>query len=112
MPEKQHCKICGGMRGAFCHNKQILCEGCATPVASCHISDDLLRKINRKPRCPNCRSTFSEEIEKDRYCCKTCDTTFEAPDMGYVDDRPENNAMKNEAYAQANVIRKLRHGGR
>ena len=112
MPEKQHCKICGGMRAAFRDGRALRCEGCGTPVANCHISDSLLQKISRKLCCPNCRSQYGEEIEPGRYTCKTCDVTYEAPDFDFVRVDPVQNAEKNEAYIAANTIRKLRHGGR
>ena len=112
MAEKQHCKICGGMRAAILTKDGMRCVGCDGDTRKCHISDSLLQKISRKLCCPNCRSQYGEEVEPGRYSCKTCDVTYEAPDFDFVRVDPVQNAEKNAAYVAANTIRKLRHGGR
>lgn len=52
----------------------------------------------KKPvvKCPKCRSSNGDEFEKDRFCCQTCGAVYEAMDQGFLDDRPEQNAMKKE----------------
>lgn len=112
MTEKRHCKICGGRRDSFSDGRVTRCVGCGTPVGNCHLAEDLFKRINRKLCCPNCRSPYGDPIDEERFCCKTCDTVYEAPDFNFVDSRPEENAMKQEAYQQANTERRRRHGGR
>lgn len=46
--------------------------------------------------CPRCRSSRATEVEKNRHLCETCGGVFEAVEHGFVDDRPEQNAMKKE----------------
>lgn len=86
------CRFCNGQRRV---NSKKQCEGCGMPVANAMLPESNRTKV-KKPMCPRCRSSHSTEREKGRYNCETCGGVFEAADMGYVDDRPEQNAIKKE----------------
>lgn len=72
------------------------CSGCGMPVANAFVPESTLAKQRSKPKCPSCRSNNATVLEADRWMCATCGSIYETPDMGYVDDRPEQNAMKKE----------------
>ena len=110
MPEKQHCKICGGKRSSYRDGKVLRCEGCGMPVGNCHITNEQLQKTKSRLSCPQCRSPHAEHIELGRFSCSTCGTVYELPDHGFIDDRPEQNAMKKERQSESSVTRMLRHG--
>lgn len=87
------CRFCVGPRGV---NSAKQCEGCGMPVANANVPESVRKQNKLRLKCPKCRGTHIREIEADRYCCETCDSVFEAADTGFVDDRPEQNAMKKE----------------
>lgn len=85
------CRFCNGVRNVNSVNQ---CEGCGMPAANAIAPNR--KKPVAKPMCPRCRSAHSSELEKDRFLCETCGGVFEQVDQGFLDDRPEQNAMKKE----------------
>ncbi len=77
-------------------NSKNQCVGCGMPAANAVVPESTRKKQKMRLKCPQCRSVVAEEIEKDRFCCNTCGAVYEAMDQGFVDDRPEQNAMKKE----------------
>ena len=108
--KKKHCRICNGRRGETELGRNVVCEGCATPVANCHITDVQLSRTKTRLVCPMCRGTRADHIELGRFCCTTCGTQYELLEQEFLDDRPDVNLEKKEAHAAANVKRILRHG--
>lgn len=50
--------------------------------------------------CPRCSKEFRADIavSDSRYVCPACGDLFEATEQTYIDDRPEINAQRIEAY--------------
>ncbi len=90
---KGFCRFCQGMRSA---NAGRQCDGCGMPIANAFLSDSSRKKSKLRLKCPQCRSTNADEVEKDPFLCNTCGSVFEAVDQSFVDTRPEQNAMKKE----------------
>ena len=86
--KKHRCRICNGDRP---HNG-LHCQGCGTEIVKCKPT-----KTKRIVDCPGCgnRGPF-RELEAGRYHCTKCTATFEGADVGYLDDRPDVNAEKQE----------------
>ena len=87
------CRFCNGSRHV---NALKQCDGCGMPAANANVPESVRKQKTLRLKCPKCRGNHIREIEADRFNCETCDAVFEAADMGYVDDRPEINAMKKE----------------
>ena len=85
------CRICRKVRRVF-HG---LCDGCGHPVAN--IEAKPRKPAFRIPVCPVCHCTNRQELEPGRFCCVKCLAVFEPVEQFYVDDRPLQNAMKQEA---------------
>lgn len=81
------CRFCNGTRDA----NDSMCLGCGSPIANARRTVKV-RKAE-KP-CPECNSRNSSVIDDHRFMCRDCGGTFENEDFGFVDDRPEINAMK------------------
>lgn len=85
------CRFCRGVREV---NAARQCVGCGMPAGNAMVPVSKPRKS--RPMCPRCRSSNTTEKERDRYSCETCGGTFEPLEQTFVDDRPEQNAMKRE----------------
>lgn len=72
-----------------------LCSSCGHPQKA---SYEPVRRESAGMICPACHSSRKTETEPGRYRCLECSSVYERPDTGYVDDRPEQNAIKNEAH--------------
>lgn len=91
MTSTLNCRYCRGLRPTS-HG---VCLGCGAPVERAELQ---LRRRTRKPRkCPKCGSgKYEETRDEGRFECRSCSSVFEDADFGFVDDRPEVNAMKKE----------------
>ena len=90
MTTRIHCRFCGGARPTGSGR----CLGCGAPVANAELKP---RKRSRPPRrCPRCGSNRHRERHDNTFECSACSAVFEDADFGFVDDRPEVNAMKKE----------------
>ncbi len=94
MPNKQHCRICRRQR-LFQFG---LCTSCGHPASASY--EPKPKDSANQLRCPSCGSSRKTEQEKGRYRCLECSGIYERPDLGYVDDRPVENAIRNEAREQ------------
>lgn len=89
------CRYCNGLRSVTIVQAKRLCEGCGSHAANAEVPESSRQK-KPKPQCPKCRSYRVTEVEAKRFLCELCNAVFEALDYGFVDDRPEQNAMKKE----------------
>jgi hypothetical protein len=97
------CRFCNGDRY---HNEKI-CLGCGMPVAQCKP----VVKEPRKKHCPCCNNQGPHiNIAFERYRCRGCGVIMENQDFGFIDDRPERNAVKKEE-AEANARKRVKRGG-
>lgn len=85
------CRFCRGEREV---NSARQCVGCGMPAGNAMSPTAKVRKA--RPMCPRCSSSHSTETERGRFSCETCGGTFEPLEQTFVDDRPEQNAMKRE----------------
>lgn len=87
-----NCRMCNGYR----ETNGTHCLGCGTPVAMATKRPN--KSSGDQLKCPSCKRASRREIEPGRYECKHCLSQYEASDVGYVDDRPVQNAMKRERW--------------
>jgi hypothetical protein len=96
------CRICRKQQRTIDGTQ--LCNSCGTPTTEMRPPN----AVNTAPRCPRCRHNGQQQPD-GRHYCRACSVWFEADDFGYVDDRPDINAEKNEArairMAQAKLLR-------
>ena len=93
---KNFCRICQGQRGFVIMDGKPRCEGCGTPIANCHMRTEQRKGTESPLKCPQCRSANADLLEAGRWLCATCGTVYEHADVGFVDDRPVENAIKKE----------------
>lgn len=65
-------------------------------MPSANASVPIPKQAKTKPMCPRCGQYRSREIEPGRFSCNTCGSVFEPLEQNFIDDRPEQNAMKKE----------------
>lgn len=87
MTQTIDCRFCGGIRDA----NDSMCLGCGSPVANARRS---IKKRESKRPCPKCKSRASSAIDDVTFTCRACGSNFEDDDFGFIDDRPDHNAMK------------------
>lgn len=86
-----HCRYCNGMREFTTRQ----CLGCGSPKVNAMVPAASLNK-SKTFQCPKCRSNRTSGMEDERHVCADCKAVFEADDFGYLDSRPEENAIKRE----------------
>lgn len=88
---KIHCR--------YCRKEQPLavgrCRGCGMTEDEAAVSP---HRVNPKRRrqCPACRGIRISPMEEERYWCLSCGMVFEDCEVGFLDDRPVENAVKRE----------------
>jgi hypothetical protein len=100
--KRRWCRVCRKERSTLPGGHQ--CNSCGTPTTEMRPA----AMHSTAPRCPQCRHGGKMQPDGRHYCQK-CDVWYEADDFGFVDDRPDVNAEKNEArairIAQAKLLR-------
>lgn len=84
------CRYCRGERPTDGRR----CLGCGAPVANARVNSRTRKVTPRK--CPRCRSGSYSTLEEGRFECRSCRTVYEDDDVGYLDTRPIENAIKRE----------------
>lgn len=93
-PSTIFCRYCNGPRNVVVVADKRLCNGCGSHAANAHVPNTSREKNRVCPKCPHCRSTNAAVLEPGRYECQTCHGVYEALEQGFVDTRPEMNAVK------------------
>lgn len=96
------CRVCQKPREPLAGGHR--CNSCGTPTTEMRPPAVV---VNVAPKCPQCRCLGREQPD-GRYLCTKCSAWYERDDFGYVDDRPDVNAMKQEEHAaRCAAVRKL-----
>lgn len=88
------CRICNGKERRIYSG---LCDGCGHPVHNVELRPKKPSDFMNVPACPACHGLNRKELEPGRFLCLKCNAIYEHGDCGFVDDRPDINAMKKEA---------------
>lgn len=75
-----------------------LCGGCGSEVRLAGVKPPQ-RDINTPASCPKCGRRGVPQ-DDHRWVCISCNSWFERDDQTYVDDRPDVNAEKQEAFRE------------
>lgn len=104
-----HCNFCRKVR----QDVNGLCSGCGSEVRLAEKKRPAF-DLNTPCPCPKCGRRGVPQEDDQRWFCLSCNIHFERDDQTYVDDRPDVNAEKQEAFRerQKKHAKKTRHRAR
>ena len=82
------CRVCKAQRV-----ESGRCQSCGTGVTPYYQPKD---KPGVSPACPNCRGRHTRATAHGSRLCRDCGVEFEPVEVGYLDSRPLENAIKRE----------------
>ena len=82
-----NCRYCDGERQVVLG----ICTGCGSPRS---MAARRMKGRKKAEKCPKCKSPRIRLRETKEFHCMDCGAEFEAYDFSFLDDRPENNAIK------------------